>query len=468
MAIFRACSAVPVPPAALFAWHARPGALVRLLPPWQPVRVRTPGELRDGARAELEIGPGPVAIRWVAEHRDVEPGVRFRDAQVKGPFARWVHTHACLPDPNHPGGSLLDDHVDYELPGGGAARAALGSTVRAELNRMFRFRHRRTRDDLIRHRNESASPMRVAITGATGLIGTALTAFLRGAGHEVRRITRRPAEPGDIAWRPAEGEIDADALRGLDAVVHLAGESPFALHWSDARKHAIRESRVAATRLLAETLAALPGAPRALLCASAIGYYGDRGGALLDETAASGDGFLAEVCRGWEAAADPARAAGLRVAHVRTGVVLAGRGGALGAMQIPFSLALGGPIGDGRQITSWIALDDVVAVYAFLLTRPDLSGAFNATAPKPVTNEAFTHALAQVLERPARLRVPRLVLRTLLGELADEMLLASARVAPVRLEQAGYGFTFPELEPALRMELGCLRREDVDVHIEHG
>ena len=452
---FIARSRMPASPAALFAYHERPGALLRLLPPWQAVRVETPGGIHDGERVVLRMGPGPLAVRWVAEHRGFEAGRSFCDVQVRGPFARWEHTHLCLPDEGDPGGSLLEDRIAYALPAGSLGRRLGDRAVRRMLVRMFRFRHARTRADLSQQALCDGAPRRFAVTGATGLVGSSLCAFLRTAGHEVARVTRSPG-PEDVGWNPRAGEIDARALEGVDAVVHLAGESVFGLRWTDEKKRAIRESRVAGTRLLAETLAGLPRRPEVLVSASAVGYYGDRGDEALDESSAPGAGFLADVCREWEAATEAAQGAGVRVIHLRIGIVLSSRGGALATQLPPFRLGLGGPGGSGRQITSWISLDDLVYAIHFLAHRREVAGPVNATAPGAVPGREFAATLGRVLRRPAVLPLPGGLLRGVLGQLAEEMLLSGARVRPAALERAGFGFTHPELEGALRMELGRL------------
>ncbi len=461
---FFARSRIPVPVDALFDWHARPGALQRLLPPWAPVRVTRPGGIRDGDQVELRMGPGPFALRWVARHRDFDPGRGFVDEQLRGPFARWTHHHRMRSDE---AGSLLADAIDYELPVGAPGRLLGGAPVRRSLERAFRFRHLRTLEDLRAHRAFVRAPrLRVAISGATGAVGRELEAFLTTGGHQVVRVTRSP-RPGtrDVGWRPEAGEIDAGGLEGLDAVVHLAGENVLALRWSEAKKRAIRESRVQGTRLLADTLASLERPPRSLVSASAIGFYGHRGEEPLDESAAPGEGFLAEVCRAWEDATGPAEKAGLRVVTLRIGVVLSARSGALASAHLPFWLGLGGRLGSGRQGFSWISMDDLVGAIHFLLQRDDVSGPVNATAPSPVTSAGFSHALARCLGRPALLPVPAFALRAVLGELADEAFLKGATVLPGALEKAGYGFRHGRLEQALRCELG--REEAPEVEIEH-
>ena len=289
------------------------------------------------------------------------------------------------------------------------------------------------------------------MSGSTGLIGSALVPALRAAGHSVRRLVRAaPSDPGDIRWSPDAGVLDAPALEGLDAVVHLAGEDISSGTWTSAKKARIRDSRVAGTALLARALAALARPPAALVSASAVGYYGDRGDAVLTEDAPAGQGFLASVCRDWEAATAPASAAGIRVAHLRLGVVLSARGGALARMLGPFRMGMGGPVGGGRQYVSWIALDDAVGAILHALATPALSGAVNVSAPAPVTQGEFARALGRVLGRPSLVPVPAFTVKLMFGEMASETLLASQRMTPARLESWGYRFRWPDLEPALR------------------
>ena len=297
--------------------------------------------------------------------------------------------------------------------------------------------------------------LRVAVTGASGLVGTALVAALRGAGHRVDRLSRRPPSPGstDVQWDPAQGQLDPRSLDGVDAVVHLAGESIAALRWTAAVKTRIRRSRVDGTRLLSRTLAGLERRPRVLVSASAVGYYGDRGETPLTEESRPGSGFLAGVCREWEAAADPARAAGVRVVHPRIGVVLARGGGALSRMARSFRLGMGGVIGSGLQYWSWIGIEDLVRIIELCLAVDTLSGPVNAVAPAPATNREFTRVLGRVLGRPAVVPLPALAVRVLLGEMGRALLLDSARVLPRRLEHAGFRFTHADLEAALRAAL---------------
>ncbi|TDD79901.1 TIGR01777 family oxidoreductase [Actinomadura rubrisoli] len=295
--------------------------------------------------------------------------------------------------------------------------------------------------------------MKVTVTGSSGLIGTALVRSLRADGHEVLRLVRRePARPDEARWSPADGCVEVGAVAGADAVVHLAGEGVADRLWTPSHKRRIRDSRLGGTRTLSEAIAAADRRPPVLVCGSAIGFYGDTGDTEVDEKAPMGRGFLAELVRDWEAAATPAREVGVRVVHPRTGVVL-GRGGGLLGRTLPlFRLGLGGRLGDGRQWTSWISLDDQVAALRFLI-EGELAGPVNLTAPNPVTNEEYTRALGKVLRRPTPLTVPRFALRAALRGFADEGPLVSQRVLPRRLEEAGFRFAHPEVGAALKAVL---------------
>jgi uncharacterized protein len=297
--------------------------------------------------------------------------------------------------------------------------------------------------------------VRIAITGASGLIGTGLTAALLDDGHEVVRLVRRLGRSAsEVQWDPraAAGGLDPAALRGTDAVVHLAGAPIAGARWTQARKAELRASRIQSTGALIAAMTATAEAPAVLLCGSAIGWYGDTGARPVDEAEPAGSGFLAELVRDWEAAARSAESAGIRVASLRSGIVLSGRGGMLARLAPMFRLGLGARIGAGAQYISWISLADEVRAISFLLENAELHGPVNLTAPAPVTNAELTAALARTLHRPALLRIPAPVLRTALGEVSSE-LLAGARVLPRKLLQAGFAFRHPDIDAALAAEL---------------
>lgn len=298
--------------------------------------------------------------------------------------------------------------------------------------------------------------MHVAVTGSSGLIGSSLVPFLTTEGHAVTRLVRRePTASDEVQWDAEGGRLDPGALEGVDAVVHLAGEPIGERRWTEQQKRRIRDSRVVSTRALAEAIAEVDNGPGVLVCASGVHYYGDRGDEELDEASEPGDGFLAGVVRDWEAAAGPAREAGARVVHVRTGILQDPAGGALGRVLPLFKLGAGGRLGSGQQWWSWISRDDLVGLYHHALTEASVQGSINATAPNPVSNAEYTRILGTVLGRPTILPVPRFGPKLLLGsELAEELLFSSIKVRPRVAEQTGYAFRHRELEPALRELLG--------------
>lgn len=444
---------LPHPPKAVWEWYLRPGAFARLSPPWDPIEVVAWAPIERGARQELVVHKGR-GWRWTAQITEVDPGRSFTDVQERGPFARWEHHHAFLPADH---GTDLEDRIRWEPPLGALGQLVAGSMIERDLERTFAFRHARTGHDLARHARFAADgTRRVALSGASGLIGGDLAAFLGGGGHEVLRLVRRPVHnPREVQWRPEAERIDATRLEGVHAVVHLAGETT-AQRWTDAAKQRIRDSRVRGTRLLSETLAGLDRRPDVLVCASAVGIYGDRGDEELDEQSAPGIGFLAQVCQEWEQATEAARRAGIRVVNLRLGVVLDPRGGALGKLLPLYRLGLGGRVGRGTQFWPWIALDDVVGLIEHAIFDESLSGRVNAVAPEHTTQAELSEVLGGVLHRPKLVRVPGPEVRLLFGEMGKEQLLFSRRVAPSRATAAGFPFLYPSLEPALRAMLGRL------------
>jgi uncharacterized protein (TIGR01777 family) len=396
---------------------------------------------------------GPLHRRWVAEHRDYLEGRGFRDVQIEGPVARWEHTHTF--EPEGPDACTLEDRIEYKLPLGALGRLAGGSIVRSRLNRLFSYRHLTTQQDMAAHTRREVRPMKILISGSTGLIGSALIPFLTTGGHEVARLVRSQPRKGgsEFRWDPDAGQIDPAAFAGVDAVVHLAGEN-ISGRWTEAKKARILDSRVRGTRTVAEALAGLSEPPKVLISSSAVGYYGDRGDEVLTEESSSGSLFLSEVCGQWEAATEPAATKGIRVANLRTSPVLTPAGGPLAQLLTPFRIGLGGVVGSGRQYFPWIAIDDLIGAIHHALITESLSGPVNAAAPQQVTNREFTKTLGRVLGRPTLFPLPAFAARLVFGEVADELLLASQRVEPARLMSSGYSFRFPDLEAALRHLLG--------------
>ena len=292
--------------------------------------------------------------------------------------------------------------------------------------------------------------MKVAIAGASGLVGSALIPVLKSMGASITRMVRSKPRAGELEWHPNNDELSPDTLSGFDTIINLAGENIAGGRWTDDQKRKIRESRINGTHLLSEAIAKLSPKPRVFICASATGIYGDRDDEVLDEQSESGGGFLAGVCREWEEATKPAIQAGVRVVNLRLGPILAREGGMLAKLLTPFKMGMGGKVGSGRQYISWIAIDDVIQAIKLAIEDASIHGALNVVSPNPVTNEEFTKTLGHVLNRPTALAIPPFAARLAFGEMADEMLLASQKVIPKKLANAGFVFKYPELEPTLK------------------
>ncbi len=409
----------------------------------------------------LRIQAGPAYLRWFAVHTEYDPPHLFADTQRKGPFHSWNHRHRF--EPAGEAGCLLRDEVEYALPLG-AVGGWFGSRAAARsLETMFAYRHRVTSDDLALASKYDAPPLRIAVSGTSGLVGSRLCSFLTLIGHEVIRLERSLNKVDDpaAAFAPWDSEQEAGRLSGIDAVIHLAGKSIAAGRWSDQVKREIRDSRVLKTRRLAESLASLEQPPKVFVCASATGVYGDRGDEVLNERSAAGDDFLAAVAAEWEQACSPAAEAGIRVANARFGIVLDPNGGALQKMLLPAKW-FGGALGSGKQWWSWIALDDVVGSIYHMICREDVNGPVNVVAPEPITNKAFASTLGSVISRPALIPAPAFGLRLALGEMADALLLASTRVDPTVLRDTDYEFRFRTADAALRYCLGKERLESIE------
>jgi uncharacterized protein (TIGR01777 family) len=432
----------------VWAWHTRPGAMHRLVPPWQPMRVvQETDSLADGT-AILGL---PGGLRWIAKHDPAgyHPPNQFLDVLSSDGLMTlpprvigwWRHTHRYSDAGG--GTTRVHDIVDTTVPG-----AALRST--------FAYRHRQLAEDLAAHSDAEAAgagSLVIAVTGSSGLVGTALSAFLSTGGHRVIRLVRgEPANANERRWNPSQPA--ADLLEGVDAVVHLAGQS-IAGRFTEEHRRAIRDSRIEPTRRLAEVAANTAGLG-AFVSASAIGYYGyDRGETLLDENSSRGEGFLADLVADWEAAAGPAAEAGRRVVTVRTGIVQAAAGGTLKLLRPLFAAGLGGRLGSGRQWLSWIGIDDMLDIYYRAIYDRRLTGPVNAVAPNPVRNTDYTRALAATMHRPALLPVPSFGPRLLLGKQgATELAEANQRVAPAKLESLGHRFRQPTVADALGHQLG--------------
>ena len=398
---------------------------------------------------------GPFPYKWIAEHTDCEINRFFTDRQVRGPFSRWVHTHSFEPDGSE--GSFFEDRIDYALPFYPFGNLLGGAIIEAKLARIFKYRHTTTVEDILLHLSKKNinKPMTIIMTGASGLLGSALIPFFTTGGHIVHTLVRRAPFPekGEAFWDPETGRIDPSVFNGADAVIHLAGEHIGEGRWTGAKKRRIIESRTKGTALIAKTISRL-SSPPVLICASAIGYYGNRGDKILEEDDPPGDDFISKVCSEWEKSAQAAVDSGIRVAFMRIGIALSPAGGALSRLLLPFRAGIGGKIASGSQYMSWVGIDDVVGAFFHVLAEGKIAGPVNVTAPEPVTNLEFTKILGKVLSRPALFSIPAAAIKIAFGEMGREILLSGTRVMPGKLLDSGYRFRNPDLYGALSHLLG--------------
>ncbi|MDF1811139.1 MAG: TIGR01777 family oxidoreductase [Verrucomicrobiales bacterium] len=446
---FRKQTTIHVPAKELADWHLSKGAFRRLSPPWEKIRVGLePEEITEGSRAEISMKAGPVWTNWIAEHRDVVPGKGFSDIQIDGPFAKWKHVHT-FSEKDEQSCELIDE-ISYRMPFGIFGNIFGSGFVRSKLACTFQYRHAITKMDLERMSGEPSTPPKtIMVTGATGMIGTALECFLQMRGHRIRRVTRHPEQESDIYWDIKEGKLDIPPGENIDAVVHLAGENIAGGRWTEKQKNRILESRREGTRLLSQTIANMERKPEVLLSMSGANYYQQGTESAQDENSPGGDTFLSKVCRIWEDETAPATHAGIRVVNLRSGMVLGPSGGALKKMLPAFRLGLAGPLGSGKQRVAWIALDDLIDIINRALFDSRYTGPVNAVAPQNPANREFTSSLADAVNRPAIIPAPAPALRLALGrEMADETLLADLAIAPGKLEDLNYPFRFPDLQSA--------------------
>ncbi len=440
----------------LFEWHMQEGAFERLTPSWEPVHVverigKIYGDLPE--EVKLKINLGLASIGWHLKHIDCIPGKRFSDTQITGPFHYYKHDH--IMEVLSVSSSRLIDRLEFELPIGSLGDFFGYFFIKQKLERLFRYRHQITKLDI--ETAKLTNRMKVLVSGSSGLVGKDLCAFLVHQGYDVYKLDRDKAKVGNksIYWNPETGELNIVQLEGFDAVVNLAGENIAAKRWTKEQKQIIRDSRIKSTTLLSENLAKLNHKPKVFISASAIGFYGDRPNEMLHEGALHNKGdYLSNLCQDWEDAANSARDAGIRVVHPRFGVILSPKGGAMSKLLVPFQLGAGGIIGNGEQVMSWIALDDVIYGLNYVLMNDKISGAVNFTSPNPVTNHEFTKSLGKVLSRPTIFPLPSFAAKLIFGEMADALLLSSTKAKPVVLLESGFKFSYPNLSEALKHLLG--------------
>lgn len=438
----------------LYNWHSRPGALERLLPPWQKISiVARQGGIEPGGTVELVMHAGPISYRYRARHTDNIPGQMFRDIQEKGPFSSWCHSHYFS---NSGQGALLKDQVKYALPGHRFLPGFIKNYVHKNLQQLFRHRQNLLLEDIKLHQRTSSTPLTILVTGASGVIGRDLLPLLTTGGHQVFTLVRRHPDPAknQIYWDPAKGIFNADDLPEIDAVIHLAGEYIGLSRWSKEKKREVIDSRIKGTTLLAKTFATRPKPPKVFLCASAVGYYGNGGDRILDEQAPPGNDFISEVCRLWEKGTKPARDAGIRTVFLRLGIGLTPQGGALQRILAASPCGFVRHFGNGRQYISWISRDDMVSAMLHIISCPFLEGPVNIVAPEPVTNGQFMQTLARISGRPLLFPLPAWLLKMIYGQMASEILLSGVRVSSRQLQDSGFRFRHPTLELALKSLLG--------------
>ncbi len=456
--IFIKRSKINAPVREVFKWHSRPGAIERMSPPWDPLDVvYKSGGIEKGAKTIMKMSAGLLSlkIRWIAEHIEYKENRLFRDRQIKGPFAHWIHTHRFIPDGTDK--CYLADEIEYALPINPFGNFFGSSLINQRLERIFHFRHTTLAHDIADHlRQKDKGPLTFLISGASGLLGSSLVPFLTTGGHRVIRLVRKSplSAENEVFWDPASGLLDLDGIENIDVVIHLAGESIGQGRWTKEKKKKIVESRNKSTSLIAEKIAKLDPLPKVLISASAIGYYGNRGDEPLTEEDTCGADFISGVCSEWEQAAAPAKIKGIRTVFLRIGITLTPLGGALNKLLLPFKLCLGGKLGPGNQYMSWIGIDDVIGAIYHVVSNNNIEGPINVVAPNPVTNLEFTKTLGKVLSRPTLFLVPETVIKPAFGEMGREILLSSTRVIPNKLLATGYRFRNPDLEGTLRHLLG--------------
>ena len=442
-----------VPVETAFAWHERPGAIDRLTPPWEEIQIISQaGGIEAGAQTYFKVKAGPVWLKWLAHHMLYEKNKMFQDIQRHGPFLFWEHNHQFEPDGTH--ACFLTDSIRFRLPFTPLSDVFALKTVKKRLYRMFEYRHAVTQHDLKLLANYQDN-QKIVITGASGVLGAALVPFLRTQGHSVTRIVRQTPQLEDEAfWNPYRQEIDTNAFENADTVIHLAGEYIGDGRWTKKKKKRIIDSRVKGTQMIAETISNMKSPPKTLICASAIGYYGNRGIETITEASTPGNDFISDVCTQWENAAAAAIDKGIRVIFLRIGIVLTPRGGALERLLPLYKTGLGMILGDGAQMMSWISEDDFLGVVNHVIHNPTISGPVNVTSPNPVSQQNFSNILAQSLARPAFIHLPQWIITPLFGQMGNEVLLAGNCVIPEKLMVSNYSFLHPKLEDALQHLLG--------------
>ena len=440
----------------LFEWHEKPGAFERLTPTWDPVKIiKKEGGIVDG-EVDMRVKIGPLWVKMLMQHCEYKKNSKFKDVQIEGPFPMWEHTH--LFNETKKGFTKMNDIIDCRIPLGLVGKIFSRKYVKNRIEQLLEYRHSTVYEDFKIANKYRGKTMNVGITGSHGLIGTALIPFLTTCGHKVTRIVRGTPKENEIYWNPKTGEIDS--LEGLDIIVHLAGEPVGSrIRWNRKKKEEIYESRVLGTGLLCRKISRMVKPVKALISASAVGYYGDRGNEFLDETSGAGGGFFSDVVKGWEKATEYASGIGIRTVNMRFGIVLTPEGGALERMMLPVNFGLGSRIG-GEQWWSWVSIDDTIGSIYHAMMNDEMKGKYNVTAPFPVRQKEFSKTLCGIMWRPDMMALPESIVKNIMGEMGEMLLLASNKINSNKIIETGYEFRHERLEDALRHLLG--KREIIE------
>lgn len=445
-------TSLPVPLEEAFAWFEKPGAFDRLLPPFMPVRILSPlTRLKLGEKVHFKYCfLNDIGIESIHQITHLEKNDSFVDVQIKGPFSSWKHLRKFRKKDEHH--TVIEEIVEYKIPVESILGHLLNGKIAKKLTQLFNYRQQVLKKDLMFLRNYPQKKLHVLMTGSNGLVGRALTSFLTTMGHHVTSMQRHLAVGKEgIFWDIENEKMDPEQIENFDAVIHLAGEK-ISQYWTEASKEKIYKSRIQSTRLLAQTLKKLKTPPKTFIGASAIHYY--QMGKEVSEEGERGEGFLHHVVKDWEEEAQILNS--MRVAHIRTGIVLTPQGGMLKNLLKAYKVGLGAKIGDGQMHMSWIAIDDLVYLYAHVLMTESLSGPINATSPLPTTQNTFSKTLARILKRPLFLKLSPTFLKLTAGQMGEEILLSDLNVLPQKLLDEGYVFQYPKLEGTLKHLLGIL------------
>ena len=443
----------------IWNWYNSPGAFRRIMPEWEGIEPIQAGKLQNGEETIFKVSIGPIKRTWLARHHTVKEGIGFSDKMIKGPFGYWNHEHTFGNDGNF---TSVKDNVEYKLPLHIFTGWSAPFSVKPRMVQMFKYRTDIVANDLRQIKKTKHLPrQRVLVSGSTGMIGLQLCAFLEAAGHEVHRLVRPSTKlPKDVnkenivTWNDLTGDVISGSFENFDTIIHLAGAGIGDKRWSAKRKKLIRDSRVIPTTNLSKIISELENPPSSFLSGSAVGYYGNRGTEELDESSKPGEDELSSLCRDWEDSTKQAKDAGVRVSFLRTGIVISPLGGALAKLLFPAKMGAGGPVGGGKQMQSWISLDDEIYAIHHLMMDEKSEGAYNLTAPNPVNQKKFAKVLGRVLRRPAFAPLPGFVIKILFGEMGKKLVLEGQAVKPKRLLESGFEFTHNDLESCLRNCLG--------------